>query len=251
MPQSWKDLVEQIALKKSLRKTDPVVAETAESWMQEIRDLTLMMTRHVGQEVTSNFSRVATSKDLVDKVSRDIVGNNPHLRTSLTVPGAASKIAVNVDLARKSISVSMQLKAPTDKKSTKARVNWLVRMLKSDDDRAHVTAYWPASARTTMAPLAVLREDPAHPDLTVDGKSPTKFDLEFHEGTRRRFAGSRTFIEDLERIVREFYDFAGQHLRAFQPPPPKPVKARDSDAEAAASSGSAGHRQEETEKPLL
>lgn len=250
MPQSWKDLVEQIALKKSLRKTDPVVTETAEAWIQEIRDLSLMMTRHVGQEVTSNFSRAATSKDLVDRVSRDVVGNNPHLRTSLTVPGAASKIAVDVDLARKSISVSMQLKAPTDKKSTKARVNWLVRMVDGSDDRAHVTAYWPASARTTMAPLAALREDPAHPDLAVDGKSPTKFDLEFHEGTRRRFAGSRTFIEDLERIVREFYDFAGQHLRAFQPPPPKPVKARDEGtAEAAALSSSAGHRQEETEKP--
>ena len=249
MPQSWKDLVEQIALKKSLRKTDPVVADTAESWIQEIRDLTLMMTRHVGQEVTSNFSRAATSKDLIDRVSRDIIGNNPHLRTSLTVPGAASKIAVDVDLARKSISVSMQLKAPTDRKSTKARVNWLVRMIDGNDDRAHVTAHWPGSTRATMAPLAALKQDPAHPDLTIDGASPTKFDLEFHEGTRRRFAGSKTFIEDLERIVREFYDFAGQHLRTFQPPPPKPVKAREgSTAEATASSGSAKQKQEDTQK---
>ena len=46
------------------------------------------------------------------------------------------------------------------------------------------------------------------------------------EGTGKRFGGQRTFIEDLERIVPEFYDLVGANLKAWQAPPPKAVKSR-------------------------
>jgi hypothetical protein len=39
-----------------------------------------------------------------------------------------------------------------------------------------------------------------------------------------RFTGPRTFIEDVERLVPEFYTLVGQHLKAWQPKAPKPVE---------------------------
>lgn len=47
-----------------------------------------------------------------------------------------------------------------------------------------------------------------------------------------RFSGRRTFIVDLERLIPEFYDRIGQHLRPWIPPPPpiekrSPIKGSD------------------------
>ena len=41
-----------------------------------------------------------------------------------------------------------------------------------------------------------------------------------------RFSGRRTFIEDLENLIPEFYDRIGQHLRPWAPPPPS-IDKRD------------------------
>ena len=248
MPPNWKELVKQIGLKTSLKKTDSVVTDVAEGWIQETRDLTLMMTRHVGQEVKSKFSNASSSKSLVEQISGNIVGDH-HLRTELTIPGAAGKITVDVDLTRKSILVSMQLKAPDDRKKTAAKVNWLLRMIAGDDPRAYVTAYWPGGANTTKEQLSDLRDDPIFGSFAVQNMAPTKFDVEFHENNTKGFT-ARTFIEDLERTVSEFYDFAGQHLRAYQVPPPKPVKIKNGDKEGLTPLTShTERRSEESERP--
>ena len=47
-----------------------------------------------------------------------------------------------------------------------------------------------------------------------------------------RFSGRRTFIEDLENLIPEFYDRIGQNLRPWAPPPPSidrrdPIQAAD------------------------
>ena len=47
-----------------------------------------------------------------------------------------------------------------------------------------------------------------------------------------RFSGRRTFIEDLEKVIPEFYDKVGQHLRRWTPGPPsidkeEPVQSTD------------------------
>ena len=41
-----------------------------------------------------------------------------------------------------------------------------------------------------------------------------------------RFSGRRTFIEDLENLIPEFYDRIGQNLRPWAPPPPS-IDKRD------------------------
>ena len=250
MPQSWKELVKQIGLKTSLKKTDKVVRDVAKGWIQETRDLTLMMTRHVGQEAKSKFSNAESSKDLVEKISKYIVEDH-HLRAELIIPGTAGNITVDVDLVRKSILVSMQLKAPANKKKTGSKVNWLLRMIASDDPRAHVTAHWPGRASSTKEQLSSLRSDPTYGSFAAENMVPTKFDVEFHENNTKSFTGSKTFIEDLERTVSEFYDFAGQHLRAYQAPPPKPVKVKNSNGEESSRLPSySEQKSEEPKRPL-
>ncbi|MEA2118126.1 hypothetical protein [Halovibrio sp. HP20-50] len=57
-----------------------------------------------------------------------------HLLTSnIAIPNAAADLLVTVDIARKSITCSMRLEAPRDKKSSSAKVNWLTRQLPTSE----------------------------------------------------------------------------------------------------------------------
>jgi len=232
MPASWKDVVQAVANLDTLKKTSSDVTDAVEAWFSELRDLSLQMSRHVGQSVTTRIER----KHLADQKERLRDGINyltekNCLKGTFTVPDSAGDIEVTADLARRAITVAMKVRSPEDRKSTKARVNWLLRMLKEDDDRLFVRAHWPGRKQSTLESIKKLRSDPeaicAEPTDTV----PHTFEILLVETGAKRFSGRRTFIEDLEAIVPKFYDLVGQNLRAWQAPPPKPVKIEISSVE--------------------
>ena len=55
--------------------------------------------------------------------------------------------------------------------------------------------------------------------------APTGFEVLMIEDLAGRFSGRRTFIEDLEKVIPEFYEKVGQHLRRWNPSPPPIDKA--------------------------
>ena len=116
------------------------------------------------------------------------------------------------------------VKARADRKTTKARVNWLLGMLKKDDDRLRIQAYWPGRAAATSEGVNALREEPGRIQADNESLLPHSFEVVLTEDPGgSRFAGTRAFIEDLERIVPDFYMLVGATLKAWQPPPPQPV----------------------------
>src|SRR3546814_211841 len=116
----------------------------------------------------------------------------------------------------------MSLAAPEDRKDTKAKVNWLLRQLAGSDAAGiHVRARWPGRAPFTQKTLAELREDPA----AIEGENralvPSRFEVVLVRDLAGKFAGAKTFIEQLEAMVPHFYEQVGQYLRAYIAPPPR------------------------------
>ena len=231
MAPSWKDVTQSVLNDEALKKTAPEVEAAAASWLAEERDLCLHMSSHVGREVTAKIERkLADDPAARLKASVDDLVADQALYSVVRVPNCASDIDICVDLARRTVAVSMSLKAPADKKSTKARVNWLLRMLPEDDDRLLLCAHWPGRGAPTMKDVKSLRDDPAAIQNENPDTTPHSFKVLLVENLGKRFSGRRTFIEDVERILPSFYDLVGVNLKAWQAPPPKPVKARgDSD----------------------
>lgn len=227
MGSGWKDLVQAVTNNGTLKKTATEVEEGVGCWFQEERDLSLQLSRHVGQPVETIIERKL--KD--DPVSRLKAGisqlvDDQCLASTYRIPDSAADIEFIADLTRKTVSAGMKIKTPLDRKSTKARVNWLLRMLKEDDDRIIIRAHWPGRAPATQEPLSVLRENPDALQTENKDAAPHAFEVLLVESLGKRFAGRRTFIEDIERIVPDFYNLVGQHLRTWQAPPPRPVKSR-------------------------
>ena len=225
MGPNWKDIVQAVSNQEILKRSSPEVEQTVSSWFQELRDMSLLLSSHVGQPVTVKVERALigdTAARLKDGCKTLTEENK--LIGSFVVPATASDIEVCADLMRRSIVFSMKLKAPQDRKSTKARINWLLRMLKEDDPRLAIRAHWPGRKPPSQKDIAALRIDADAIDDERSDAAPHSFEVLLIEVDAKRFAGRRTFIETLEACSNDFYDLVGQNLRAWQAPPPKPVR---------------------------
>lgn len=136
------------------------------------------MSSHVGRQVDSIVER----KLLEDPAGRlkkhiDAVVERHLLSSTLRVPDCASDIEVCVNLARKTISCSITVKAPGDRKSTKARLSWLLRMLPSDHEHVLIRAHWPGRAAPTMKGIVQLREEPELLQAENNGLVPHSFEI--------------------------------------------------------------------------
>lgn len=224
MNKGWRGLVSTAGAGGALSKTSLDVENTVAGWIEEQRDICLLLTRLVGKTVQQKISR-----KLIDdpnlRLKEEIAEfcKTKDLTAIFQVPDAAADIIVEADLVRKSVDVSMRLKAPEDKKTTKARVNWLLRMLKDDDERIIIRAHWPSRLEHTQVRLIELREDPDRIQSSNPKVAPNSFEVLLVTNLANRFGGSRTFIEDLETAVPDFYSLIGQNLKEWQPPAPKPV----------------------------
>ena len=228
MNSGWKELVQTVANAGALKKSDKNVEDCIGCWHQEERDLSLQLSRHVGAKVVTVIGRKLasdTNARLKSGISHLVDTNT--LYSAFRVPDSAADIEVCAYLMPRILTYSMKLKAPLDRKSTKARVNWLLRMLPDDDPRLFVRAHWPGRSKPTDKSVADLREDPGAIQSESPGITPHSFEILLIEHLRADFYGTRKFIERLEASITQFYDLVAQHLRAWQPPPPKPVKPRD------------------------
>lgn len=146
MGKSWKNLNQTVTNDAALKKSAKEVEEGVACWFEEERDLCLQLSRHIGRPAETVIDRnlrddpPARLRNGIDSLVKDRC-----LTSTFRIPDCAGDIEVKADLALRTITTSMKLKAPQDRKSTKARVNWLLRMLKEDDARVIVLAHWPGS----------------------------------------------------------------------------------------------------------
>lgn len=228
MSQGWRNLVQTVANQGALKKTDPEVEDCVGYWHQEERDLCLQLSRHVGAKVQTVIGRkyvnnqVARVKDAISRLVDEKV-----LTSAFRIPDCAADLEVSARLRARTVTYGMKLKAPHDRKSTQARVNWLLRMLRDDDPRLVIRAHWPGRAKPTALSVSELRNDPKAIQTERPDAAPHSFEVLLIEDLGSAFSGRRVFIERLEENISQFYDLVGQHLRAWQAPPRKPIKPRD------------------------
>lgn len=223
MNPEWKEVVLRVKSGAALAKTSPEVESTVGSWHQEQRDLCLILSRRLGVSVSQRLSRLhrlnpeKRLKDDCEKLAKE-----KKLNTVFEIPDAAAALEVTADIARRTVSCFMSIEAPKDRKTAKARINWIIKQVATaDPSDVFIEACWPARAAPTQMSLATVRESPlalAHVNARL---VPTRFKISVVRDIAGRFSGSKTFIEELEHTVPDFYERIGEHLRQWVPPAPK------------------------------
>ena len=227
MNPEWRTLVHGVRDRHQFGPNSPEIENTVASWHQKERDISLLLSRRIGHEVAiRGLSRKYHSNpaDRLRDVSNALASSN-ELRFSFAIPNAAADLDVTADLQRRTISCSMKLNAPLDTKRASARINWLRRQLRNiDREDVVVRALWSGRGLPTQASLAEVKVDSKSLENDRQKLPPIGFEVIMIKDVARRFSGRSTFIEDLEKMIPEFYDNVGCHLRAWTPPPPPIAK---------------------------
>ncbi len=228
MNRNWQELVQTVSNHGTLNKNDPNVEECVGCWFQEERDISLQLTRHVGAKVETVIGNRLKDNPTVrlNEGIKQLIEDKA-LSAKFRIPNCAADLEVCAHLMSRTLSYSMKLKAPIDRKSTKARVNWLLRMLRSDDGRIIVRAHWPGRVGPTDAAVDKLCIDPNIIQAETSAAAPHSFEVLVINNLGRDFTSRKKFIEQLEQGIRLFYELVGQRLKAWQAPPPKPVKSHE------------------------
>ena len=223
MPKEWTELNRLVMAGGAIPARSPEARAVVDAWHQESRDLSLILSRMLETRVDERHSKKFKSsrQARIDATFENLRETN-QLTSSWDIPDAAAPLDLTVDLSRRTVEVGMLLKAPLDRVSTKARLNWVLRQLKSvEDPSVHIRLLWPGRNDPTQATLAELREDPDCAAQGMDHLAAHGFYVFSSHRPGQRFLQQVNFITDLEKIVPDFYRDVGSNLVAWKKPPPK------------------------------
>ncbi|NOC94485.1 hypothetical protein [Ruegeria sp. HKCCD6604] len=223
MPKEWSDLNKLISNAGVIPAKSVEANAVIDAWHQETRDLSLILSRKTGTTVSEKLPR----KHQGDPAQRQKdeyaeLKEANKLQSVLAVPDAAAPVEIVADLRIKAVSVGMTLRAPEDKKTTKARLNWLLRQIKTDQiEDLYIRLLWPGKSEPTQHLVSDLKESP---EICEEGKQHLVahgFHVFISRSLGARFTQQQNFIVDLEAIVPDFYGRVGADLKAWQRPAPR------------------------------
>lgn len=219
MSREWPKIVSDVQAGHPLNAKADGLTEMVVIWLQESRDVALLMTRTLKEPVS-----IATSRNNLNNPGLWIENElksficDKLLSFELQIPNAASRVRVESDFLRRSIRVSMKILAPTDRKSNGAKLNWLLKQLsKSEKEKVIIRCITKGKAQNFGAMADEI--DPKSDEIN-SLSDVNSFELEMSADLGAKFNSRKKFVENLEAIVPEFYRNVGQHIREFVPPPP-------------------------------
>ncbi|WP_039020047.1 hypothetical protein [Halocynthiibacter namhaensis] len=223
MPKEWVELNKLVSSGGVIPSKSPDAATVVSAWHQETRDLSFILSRMTETHVSERLSRKHHS-DLTLRTKDEITALREHrqLTASLEIPDTAAVLEVTADITRRCIDVGMTLRAPEDKVSTKARLNWLLKQVKTEKtDDLFIRLMWPGRNDPTQFPVAMLRENSDKASEGKENLSPHSFHIFHSKRLGARFTQQANFISDLEGIVPTFYREIGSNLMAWKKSAPK------------------------------
>lgn len=241
MPSSWKEINRAVSAGAGVRKGSDAAREVAAGWIQETRDLGLQLTGLLKHPVPVKLSRTER-EDPGAFMTRVLDGlcTEQVLEVEYVIPDGVSGLTVRADLRAKTLTTSMTLGAPEDRKTAKARVNWLLRQLTKTEEkeRVHVKAIY-GRREDIQHPLSVVQEDPGEMSKDDPKVCPRRFEVRLISDLGRRMEGPKSFIQALEKHVPDFYTEVGQYLRPWVPSAPRVATQPEQAAQKKAQEGTA------------
>lgn len=230
MNSNWKDICTQVQQGAMLKKTSTETEETVSSWHQLFRYLAVDLSMSTSSKVAIVVSK-AQANDPAAKLQEDIhvLTTIGALSGELNVPNAASNISVIADFTRRVLTVSMKVDAPKDKSRPTAPINWLVRQLKSIENKdILIRVVWPGRVSDTQEGLLTVLEDSNV--LVPDGMKdlPRNIIVMRVIDLGAKFKQPKNFVEQVLSSVSDYYRDVGQHLNKWVPKPPKAKEKNES-----------------------
>lgn len=190
MPGEWSEINRQVSTGLPISSKSAEATAVLSAWYQETRDLSLVLSRQ-----TESFVREKLSKthllDPKERLKDDLkrIKDTNQLHSLLEIPNAAGPLEIVADISRRSLNVGMTIKAPEDRKSSKARINWLIKQIKSQNtNELWIRCNWPGRSEATLFKFVELLEDPSVIQKEKQNLQVSSFHVFFSKKIGARFA---------------------------------------------------------------
>lgn len=121
MPASWKEITTAVGAGAVIRRNGEATLEAVAGWVQETRDLGLQLTELLHHPVPIKLSRAERADPAVVTARiLETLCNEQKLEVEYDIPDGVSGLKVTADLRSKTLTASMTVGAPEDRKTAKA-----------------------------------------------------------------------------------------------------------------------------------
>ena len=227
MKPGWREVVQKTNTGALLRFDDKDVDEAVCSWLQEEKDMALILSRRLGQLVQSGEKKYRSNLPARIEAEKKTLIKQKYLLSTLSVEGAVSSIKVRANFDRRNIVMSVSLNSPQDRK-TRGQIGWIRNQLnrcRSKNPELFESMmkelrigigikYSNKCERVTLDALETVWErlkDRVIKDFTI---------LQVKD-LGRKFSSRTSFITTVEDMLLDYYKGIVQHLKKWERPAPK------------------------------
>ncbi|HAL65910.1 MAG TPA: hypothetical protein DCP10_10130 [Bacteroidales bacterium] len=237
MKSGWKKTIEKVRAESDIKKDDPDVIEAVSSWLQEERDMALILSKKLGLLVKSGLNKYKNDyKGRIEYEIQNLI-KNKYLDSEIIIPDAASKIYLTVYFDKRRISFEAKLNPPENKK-TRGQIGWIKRQLQVCEKRNpegfsgikdNLSLYLYIKYQKKPELVNLNNIDDAW--ISIKDKEIKNFGIRLDLDLARNFESSKKFVCIIENTLVDFYEITVQNLKEWIKPTPKIVKKKELEIE--------------------
>ena len=231
MKSGWKEIAEKVASQATLRKSDPALLETIESWIQEERDMALKLSCELGALVKSGVRKF--KGDIQARINNDLIlfMKSPVLFSTLSVKSAVSDISIRADFKTRTVEMSVNIVPPLDK-TVKGQFGWIKKQVENRQLKKKILELNPDASILDNIYVEIFAKHARQPhrfpykELDDEAVRCKKLDVKtvsivYLENFGRKFSAPKKFVEMIEIMLPRFYGEIVQYLKTWTKPAPK------------------------------
>ena len=233
MKPGWVELTHKANAGTSFKVSDSCVEETVSSWLQEERDMALILSRELGLLVRSGHRKF--KKDLSARIKyekKQLIANN-HLESTLQIDGAASPLFIRACFDRKNIEMSAALTAPQNKK-VRGQITWIKNQLyRAEKKNPELFALLLPNLiieihiKFIKDPLRLRFEEMDSAYDSIGAREIKSFSVLYFKYLGRKFDSRKGVVVIIERMLIDYYQGILQHLKRWEKPAPQIVQKNE------------------------
>ena len=230
MKAGWVELTQKANAGTSLKISESCVEDTVSSWLQEERDMSLILSRELGLLVKSGkpkFKNDLSSR--IDYEKKEVI-TKCCLESSLQIDGAAAPLDIRAFFARKNVEMAATLNPPVDKK-TRGQISWirnqLVRSQKKDPElfnKLLPDLLIEINLKFVRNPIRIPFNDLDSAPEMIGAHEIKSFSILLLKYLGRKFESRKVVVQFIEAMLVDYYQGILQHLKRWEKPAPQITK---------------------------
>lgn len=228
MNSDWKQVAADF--KNGVQSKDSILRETVYAWHQEQNDMAHILSKHLGVMVkTFSKNKSGNLEKMLDDEIKSLKKSG-QLTFDLGIKGSFSDIAVIADFTSNTVSMEVDVTPPLSSETkSRGRLSWMHKQLSKcnskNPDAFEALAndiYIEVKQKHLRNNVKVSIHDwDEILDRLDKGRDIVEFKISYQKNLRKAFIQPKSFVNETEQMMLNYYAIVVQYLKSWTPPQPR------------------------------